>query len=104
MEAPAELGVLRQVLLEDLDGHQAVEAVAAGLVDVRHAAGADLLQDLISVIQQFSYVSVHQSRSFRVIWFICAPPSNCRERNGHVVRCAALFGDVQQPQIGRAHV
>ena len=42
----------------------AVEPVAAGLVDHGHTAGADDLKDLISIVQQLSYVLIHRIRSF----------------------------------------
>ena len=64
MEPAAELRVLRQVLLQHLDGHQAVEPVAPGLEYHRHAPGADDLQDLIAVIQHLSYVTFHSKASF----------------------------------------
>ena len=51
VEAAAELGVLGQLLLEDLDGHQPVEPVIPALVHHGHAADADALQDLISVVE-----------------------------------------------------
>ena len=83
VEAAAELRVLRQLLLEDLDGHQTVEPVAPGLVDHGHAAGADALQDLISVVEQFSYVLIHTFISP----FLQLLHQDCR----HVVRRAAGF-------------
>ena len=51
VEPAAELGVLGQLLLEDLHRHQAVEPVAAGLVHPGHPAHADQLQDLVSVVE-----------------------------------------------------
>ena len=71
--------------------------MTAGLVDVRHAAGADFFKDLVAVIQQLSDVSVHQARSFPKNFILCALPSDSRQRDGHVVGCAAVLGDVQQP-------
>ena len=51
MEAAAELLVLRKLLLEYLDGDEAVQAVAARLVYDGHAAGADHLQYFVAIIQ-----------------------------------------------------
>ena len=51
VEAAAELGVLGQVLPQDLHRHQPVQPVAPGFIHLGHPAGADELQDLISVIE-----------------------------------------------------
>ena len=66
VEPAAEVLVLGQVALEDLDRNQAVEPVAFGLVDHRHAPGADALQDLIAVVQHPSDI--------RVLVFHVSPP------------------------------
>ena len=59
MEPAAELGVLRQLILEDLDGHQPVQTMAPGLIDHGHAAGADDLENLIPMVQKPPYVILH---------------------------------------------
>ena len=51
VEPAAELGVLGQLLLEDLHRHQAVKAVIPPLVDHGHTARPDALNDLISVVE-----------------------------------------------------
>ena len=51
MKPAPELSVLSQVTLQNFDGNQPVEPVAAGLVYHCHAAGADALQNFISVIE-----------------------------------------------------
>ena len=51
MEAAAEFGVLGQLLPQDFDGHQPVQPVVSGLVDLGHAARSHKLQYLISVIE-----------------------------------------------------
>ena len=51
VEAAAELGVLGQVLPQDLHRHQPVQPVAPGFIHLGHPAGADELQDLISVVE-----------------------------------------------------
>ena len=51
VEAAAEFRILGQFLFEDLHRYQTVEAMAAGLIDHGHAAHADALQDLISVVE-----------------------------------------------------
>ena len=66
VEAAAEVLVLGQITLQDLDGHQPVQPVALGLVDHRHAPGADALQDLIAVVQH--------SPDIRVLVFHVSPP------------------------------
>ena len=66
VEPAAEVLVLGQVALENLDGHQAVQPVALGLVHNRHAPGADTLQNLIAVVQHFSNI--------RVLVFHVSPP------------------------------
>ena len=59
VEAAAKLRVSRQVPLEDLDGHKAVEAMAVGLVHHRHAAHPDDVQDFITIVEYFTDVLVH---------------------------------------------
>ena len=51
VKTAAEFRVLRQILLEDFNGHQTVQAVAPRLVYHGHAAGADALQDFISIVE-----------------------------------------------------
>jgi hypothetical protein len=47
LEALAKLGVLLQVLGQDLDRHVAVQTRVTGLVDLSHAASSNLGGDLI---------------------------------------------------------
>ena len=86
MEPAAELLVLRQLTLENLYCHEAVEPVAARLVDNSHAARTDDLENFISIVQQRSYVLIHK----------IAPSLNKRHRDRHIVRCAAVFCDAQK--------
>ena len=64
-EAAAELRVVRQFVLENLDRHETVQPVTLRLVDVGHAAAADQLQDLIAIIEHFTDVLIHSLFSFR---------------------------------------
>ena len=64
-EAAADLLIFSHIGLQDLDGHHAVEPVALGPVYIGHTAGADQLDDLIAVIQHFSYVFIHNAVSFK---------------------------------------
>ena len=83
VEAAAELLVLKQLFLQDLDGNEAVEAVASRLVYHRHAARADQLQDLIAIIQQRSYVTIHKMLLFlQMLTSTPARASRCRARRG----------------------
>ena len=65
-EAAAEVGVLRQIVFQDLHRHHSVQAVALGLVDVGHAAAADELQYLIAVIQHFSDILIHRCHLLQI--------------------------------------
>ena len=65
LEAAADLLVLRHVRLQDLDGHHAVEPMALRLVNVGHSSGTDQLNDLVPIIQHFSYVLIHIVISFK---------------------------------------
>ena len=60
-EAPAELFVLGQLLLEDLHRHKPVESVALCLVYNGHAAAPDNLQNLIAVIEHFADIFIHRT-------------------------------------------
>ena len=51
VEAAAQLRVLRQVLPQDLHRHLAVEPVVQGPEDPGHSPHADLLHNLISVVE-----------------------------------------------------
>jgi len=51
METAADLGILGQIVPQDLDGHIPVQPMAPGLVDSSHTADADQLQYFISVIE-----------------------------------------------------
>ena len=78
VEAAAEILVLGQVGLQNFHGYQAVETVAFCLVDHRHAACADALQDLIAVIQHFSNILIHTSTPF-LTGSASGLPSRCQE-------------------------
>ena len=67
VEAAAKILILRQIIFQDFDGHQAVQPMALGLIDHRHAACADAFQDLIAVIQHFSDIRICHA----------SPPSLC---------------------------
>ena len=69
-EAAAEIGVVRQIALEDLDGHQPVQAMTSGLIYIRHAAGTDQLPHLIQAVQLFADQVVHQ-RTSSVLIHVC---------------------------------
>ena len=60
MEAAAKLRILRQLVLEDLDGHQPVEPVTPRLIHHGHAAGSDHFQNLVAVIQQPPDIILHK--------------------------------------------
>ena len=60
MEAAAKLCILRQLVLEDLDGHQPVEPVTPRLIHHGHAAGSDHFQNLVAVIQQPPDIILHK--------------------------------------------
>ena len=51
VEAAAQLRVLRQVLPQNLHRHLAVEPVVQGPEDPGHSAHADLLHNLVSVVE-----------------------------------------------------
>ena len=51
VETAAQLCVLGQIVPQDLQGHQTVEPMAAGLIDPGHTAHADELQDFISIVE-----------------------------------------------------
>ena len=86
MEPAAELLILRELLLQNLNGNEAVEAVASGLIHNGHAARPDDLENFISIVQQRSYVLIHKT----------APSLNKHHRDRHIVRCAAVFCDAQK--------
>lgn len=81
MEPAAELLVLRQLTLENLYCHEAVEPVAARLVDNSHAARTDDLENFISIVQQRSYVLIHK----------IAPSLNKRHCDRHIVGAPRFF-------------
>ena len=60
LEPTAELLIARKLLLEDLDRDKAVQAVIQRLIDLRHATGADVFENLIPVVQQSSDVAIHR--------------------------------------------
>ena len=63
-EAAAELGILCQIALQNLYSDQAVQAMTLGLIHVCHAARANEFQQLIAVIQHFSYILIQSIISF----------------------------------------
>ena len=44
-----EVGVLREFLLQHLDGNKSPQLVVFGLIYVRHTAGSYFIQDLVSI-------------------------------------------------------
>ena len=64
-EAAAYLLIFSHISLQDLDGYHSVKPVAFGPIYISHAARADQLDDLIAVIQHFSYVFIHNAISFK---------------------------------------
>ena len=66
METAAELPILRIIVLKNFDGHQPVQPVASCLIYHGHSAGADYFHNLIPVIQQPTYVFIHNENSFLI--------------------------------------
>ena len=60
-EAAAEVRVLGKVAFEHLDRHKAIEPVALGLVDDRHAAAADDIEQLITIVEHLADHFIHSS-------------------------------------------
>ena len=58
-ETAAKFRVIRQIALEYLHCHHAVQAMAFCFIYIGHAASADQLYELIAVIQHFSDVLIH---------------------------------------------
>ena len=59
LEAVFQLSVRRHFIAQDLDGDIAVQLVAHGLVNDRHAAAADDLQDLVAVVEHLTDIAIH---------------------------------------------
>ena len=59
LKAVFQLGIRRHLIAQDLDGNIAVQLVAHGLVDDRHAAAADDLQDLVAVVEHLADITIH---------------------------------------------
>ena len=59
LKAVFQLGIRRHLIAQDLDGNIAVQLVAHGLVDDRHAAAADDLQDLVAVVEHLTDIAIH---------------------------------------------
>ena len=59
LEAIFQLSVRRHLIAQDLDGDIAVQLVAHGLVNDRHAAAADDLQDLVAVVEHLTDIAIH---------------------------------------------
>ena len=59
LKAVFQLGIRRHLIAQDLDGNIAVQLVAHGLVDDRHTAAADDLQDLVAVVEHLTDIAIH---------------------------------------------
>lgn len=59
LKAIFQLSVRRHFIAQDLDGDIAVQLVAHGLVDDRHTAAADDLQDLVAVVEHLTDIAIH---------------------------------------------
>ena len=59
LKAIFQLSVRRHLIAQDLDGDIAVQLVAHGLVNDRHAAAADDLQDLVAVVEHLTDIAIH---------------------------------------------
>ena len=59
VEPVADLLVLCQLRLQDLDGHHPVQPVTFRFVNDRHPARPQDVQDLVSVVEKFTYVLIH---------------------------------------------
>ena len=59
LEAVFQLSVRRHFITQDLDGDIAVQLVAHGLVNDRHAAAADDLQDLVAIVEHLTDIAIH---------------------------------------------
>jgi hypothetical protein len=59
METAAEIIILEIFIPQDLNGYHPVEPMAAGFIYNGHAAGAQDLQDLVTVIQHTPDISIH---------------------------------------------
>ena len=54
-----ELLITQEVVLQNFDGYQPIQSVAAGFINNCHTAGTNDFQDFVSVIQQTAYVFIH---------------------------------------------
>ena len=63
MEPAAKIRVFCQFWLQNLDCHQSVEPMVPALVDHSHASDANAFQNLISVVEHFTYVLIHGKSS-----------------------------------------
>ena len=59
LKAVFQLGILRHFIAQDLNGDIAVQLMAHGLINDRHAAAADDLQDLVAVVQHLADITIH---------------------------------------------
>ena len=59
LKAVFQLGILRHLIAQDLNGDIAVQLMAHGLINDRHAAAADDLQDLVAVVQHLADITIH---------------------------------------------
>ena len=59
LKAVFQLGILRHLITQDLDGDIAVQLMAHGLINDRHAAAADDLQDLVAIVQHLADITIH---------------------------------------------
>ena len=59
LKAVFQLGILRHLITQDLDGDIAVQLMAHGLINDRHTAAADDLQDLVAIVQHLADITIH---------------------------------------------
>ena len=59
VEAAAQILVGSQLAFQNFDRHIAVQTMAVGAIDDGHAAGAQHIQNFISIIEEFSDVRIH---------------------------------------------
>ena len=75
-----KIGILAEFLLQDLDGHEAVQLMTFCLIYVRHASRADFLQYLVTVANHHSNLNhtcspIYLSRgSIKITLILSLPP------------------------------
>ena len=60
LEPSAQLNVCRDFIAQDFYGDKAIQPAVQSLKDNRHSAASDNLQDLVTVFQQHSDISLHR--------------------------------------------